>query len=46
MWRDAIVVTGEASPTADRRVLGSVPHRVSHHAHSAVLIVPADQAHA
>jgi nucleotide-binding universal stress UspA family protein len=44
--RARMIVVGSQRMSGARRVLGSVPHRVSHHAHCAVLIVPADQAHA
>ncbi len=36
----AMIVVGNRGMTGARRVLGSVPNRVSHHADRAVLIVP------
>jgi nucleotide-binding universal stress UspA family protein len=35
-----MIVVGNRGMTGSRRVLGSVPNRVSHHAHCGVLIVP------
>ncbi len=35
-----MIVVGNRGMTGTRRVLGSVPNRVSHHAHCGVLIVP------
>ena len=44
--RARMIVVGSQRMRGARRVLGSVPNRVSHHARCAVLIVPTDQAHA
>jgi nucleotide-binding universal stress UspA family protein len=38
--RAEMIVVGNRGMTGARRVLGSVPNQVSHHAHCAVLIVP------
>lgn len=38
-----MIVVGSRGMTGARRVLGSVPNRVSHHAHCDVLIVPTDR---
>ena len=35
-----MIVVGNRGMSGARRILGSVPNRVSHHAHCAVLIVP------
>lgn len=41
--RDAqMIVVGNRGMTGARRMLGSVPNSVSHHAHCGVLIVPTD----
>jgi nucleotide-binding universal stress UspA family protein len=37
-----MIVVGNRGMTGARRVLGSVPNRVSHHAHCDVLIVTTD----
>jgi nucleotide-binding universal stress UspA family protein len=41
--RARMIVVGSQRMSGARRVLGSVPNRVSHRAHCAVLIVPTDQ---
>jgi nucleotide-binding universal stress UspA family protein len=38
-----MIVVGNRGMNGPRRLLGSVPSRVSHHAHCAVLIVPTDE---
>lgn len=40
--RAQMIVVGNRGMTGARRVLGSVPNAVSHHAHCGVLIVPTD----
>jgi nucleotide-binding universal stress UspA family protein len=41
--RARMIVVGSQRMRGARRILGSVPARVSHHAHCAVLIVPTDR---
>jgi nucleotide-binding universal stress UspA family protein len=41
--RARMIVVGSQGMNGPRRLLGSVPNRVSHHAHCPVLIVPTDQ---